>query len=95
MTYELAKRLKDAGFPLNIATTGGEYFQDGEPRQRYLYPTLEELIEACGESFSELVKYSDRWLARRELQDEWGRMEFIGTSPTEAVAHLWLAINKK
>lgn len=56
MNYELAKRLKDAGFPQ--VTKGGEWlYKEGEgpvtPNTDFsaaVYsPTLTELIEACGE----------------------------------------------
>lgn len=96
MTYELAQKLKDAGFPL---FKGHEY--------AYL-PTLTELIEACGEEFGTLELCSCMpaphdhaciWDARPkddriagEYVDKWtGR----GDTPEEAVANLWLALNSR
>lgn len=106
MDYKLAKMLRDAGFPLNIATTGGEYFQDGESRQRYLYPTLEELIEACGDIHFELYRtkpipgyafLGNYFISTNQnevpLPDP--RPVFHSETPGECFAHLWLAINKK
>lgn len=110
MTYELAKELKDAGFPL-IKIEGGmcvgrqkvvdfnpEGIQnkDGMPNAQHFYePTLSELIEAC-ESFSSLTK-SPRgtWYCARSK----GSVEMVVgdeySTPEEAVARLWLALNKK
>lgn len=52
------------------------------------YPTLEELIEACGDTvFFDLVKCKDGWVAT----DHYLRGD--GVTPTEAVARLWLALN--
>lgn len=59
MNYELAKKLKDAGFPQtglrftwyyegnHIYNSGEEYFNVAEHPGRIIAPTLEELIEAC------------------------------------------------
>lgn len=67
-------------------------------------PTLSELIEACGEELiaiqREYPESSDgkTWCAVREwyayYPPEVERGEY-GNSPEEAVARLWLAINKK
>ena len=50
-------------------------------------PTLSELIEACGKGFWELTKYPSRWGAY-----EWKGREGSGSTPEEAVANLWLAL---
>lgn len=65
MNYELAKKLKDAGFPqtgisgVMIGNDGAEYIW-GAPFPTiinpYYIPTLSELIEACGDEFCELNK---------------------------------------
>ena len=48
MPYELAKELKEVGFR--------------QPPGGFIYiPTLEELIEACGEMFGELERTTDGW----------------------------------
>ena len=90
MTYELAKQLKDAGFPhpldIEVMELGDGYFAE--------LPNLSELIEAFGDE--------GRWELRK-LED--GRFEFChtkvtpmieyGESPIEAVVKLWLVLNKK
>lgn len=114
MNYELAKELKDAGFPQDKS----EYFFVVTPnaierlhctfveRVRHITteivsdPTLEELIEACGEGFDGLMsqkRVSDslgEWVA---MKDRYKSLDecFFGKTPTEAVARLWLALNKK
>lgn len=100
MNYELAKKLKDAGFPQGDELVCKCYFiSDGEKgnaksvfdckTERVYIPTLEQLIEACNSSFFELSKLSDGWVASDHY--EVGK----GSTPSEAVANLWLAINKE
>lgn len=85
MNYELAKQLKDAGFPWK-----GPFFENEEYYREY-YPTLSELIEACGDKFDALVssERSGGWMATdgRGLSGD-------GSTPEEAVANLWLELNK-
>jgi len=103
ITYELAKELKEAGFPIvrdshdyMINTVGGtECTRCGERLTKPetspfcdLTPTLSELIEACGDKFFELSKLSDGWVS----SDHYLNGE--GKTPEEAVAKLWLALNK-
>jgi hypothetical protein len=64
--YELAKSLMDAGFPQM-----GKGSSIGSPDKlvwrisdRVYVPTLEELIDACGENFGSLDKRYAGWLAR-------------------------------
>lgn len=92
MTYELAKKLKDAG-----------YKQGGSPNTMYspdqkeivYIPTLSELIKACGDDFSGLI------INRGPLSDvntKWscagGRFIGLGSTPEEAVANLWLSLQE-
>ena len=57
------------------------------------YPTLSELIEACGYKFYNLTR-----LQPKEIKDKWGAEGtededlYLGNSPEEAVANLWLAL---
>ncbi len=96
MHYELAKELKDNNFCIlqkdysDIKKIKGIYLKiDGS---WHLLPTLSELIEACGGDF---------WNLQQGL--EWSARSFAfgneilvrGSTPEEAVAKLWLAINKK
>ena len=104
MEYELAKKLKDAGFPED-KMNGEEVCQwlEKERKKCLQLPTLSELIEA--------VKTSGGYFAF-ELQ--WNRNPRIagiewtaqirshadspctdGSTPEEAVSMLWLSLNKK
>lgn len=100
MNYELAKRLKNAGFPQGK----GQYaFPNPGPDPvniaSIIYgayiPILEELIEACGsEQFTleqQKLGKSFRWRA----EDRFLSVVVYGSTPAEAVARLWLALNKK
>ena len=132
MNYELAKRLKDAGFPqeprVDIGGIDGDFrggfyfickrdlnepsgiavgevapnFLDQRQYADYLnfdgelvkIPQLSELIEACGERFKGLTRHS------KDEVIQWGATNGedclrFGPTPEEAVARLWLALNKK
>ena len=112
MTYELAKQLKDAGFPqkgkgawewverVGVDVTGPFYF-----------PTLPELIEACPKTRQEKGEEYPGYLSLSATDNGWkagydrfypyeGNMfdmdtESLGSTPKEAVANLWLALNGK
>lgn len=68
-------------------------------------PTLSELIEACGEMFvlhspnsldvnEEYYQHSNKvWTAYSQRKEKRNKEE--GLTPEEAVAKLWLALNKK
>lgn len=61
-----------------------------------MYFELEELIEACGEHFYGVFKRSNNnWGAWETDSEDEGNEMFEGRTPTEAVARLWLALNKK
>ena len=64
---------------------------------RVYLPTLEELIEACGDEFRGLEvgdwpaeDKSHIWYAKSKSQ-----VIAEGSTPEEAVANLWLELNKK
>lgn len=111
MNYELAKKLKDAGFPqkVSIGSFVWDYGLDAWQLARdqeevvldtvLVCPTLSELIEACGEDFLTL-----RWHYKRgdSGEREWKAKPtypynnpgiYIGPTPEEAVAKLWLALH--
>lgn len=100
MTYELAKKLKDAGFPQKeisvIVGNEGHFIPDPLHLNKYLYaPSLEELIEACGKDFYSVNQYvtSDGkgWSA-----ESWKSGDIqTGFTPSEALANLWLALQTK
>jgi hypothetical protein len=100
MEYELAKQLKDAGFPQQVKEGDWFYIAGGkEPclitQLAYNYetdvkiPTLEELIEACGDDISRLQRWAKTWGAYSDTTE----LDGIGSTPTEAVARLWLALH--
>jgi hypothetical protein len=95
MDYKLAKELEVAGFP-----QGGNgtwvYPLDAlmtRPSDRIYAPTLEELIEACGIKFFSLEQATENnWHASYRITDKASNAS--GPTPNEAVARLWLALNK-
>lgn len=109
MNYELAKELKDAGFRQGYWEGwddhgGGKWMQfdgknslydheTGDSEELYV-PTLSELIEAC-RMFTDrlcLEQHSNDWRAGIYV----GPKQFAsGSTPEEAVARLWLVLNKK
>lgn len=118
ITYELAKKLKDAGFPQDtewILYNSPTYY---ERWIRILYrkpgttsntfevgstelscPTLSELIDACGKNFR-MLSYDQpyvQWVAHGERENKKDISLFTndGKTPEEAVANLWLELNKK
>lgn len=122
MDYELAKQLKDAGFPQGRQGVDDGYLHDGDligDDDLPYVPTLSELIEACGErilGFSMTCHLDDsketKWCAdsrtepcycdrcEEKLKENpdyfnvnWKYEE--GKTPEEAVAKLWLELNKK
>ncbi len=92
ITYELAKQLKDAGFPLK--TISGINMVDNRYTTSdggtWLIPTLSELIEACGYKGFSLNNYSEvLWTASN------GIFKCDGSIPEEAVANLYLALKNR
>lgn len=101
--YELAKELKEAGFK---TPEGHENYRglfknsDNEIDSRFeedaVYcPTLEELIEACVAQsgihhFRLRLGNIDQW--RADFDDDFKGED---STPTEAVARLWLALKSK
>lgn len=69
-----------------------EYLNSEEGKRLTVYsPTLSELIEACGDDFDELDRNDKQsWVAENHKKG-WA---FVGYTPEEAVAKLWLKLNK-
>lgn len=90
MKYELIKKLKDAGLG-----DGSFGFIDGTKVPILSGLSLSELIEACGDSFEGLT------MEHSHTGNEWNALAFHlgqhghGKTPEEAVANLWLELNKK
>lgn len=103
MDYSLAKQLKDAGF--SQEGKGEFQFYIGDQRVRddvgmqadsYYFPTLSELIEACGDKFGALKLIPDDSDVKWWVAMSWdGSDEVDASTPSEAVAKLWLELNKK
>lgn len=104
MNYELAKELKDAGYPQDK----GDYLcKCGEPTlvtngqfgrctcgSIYYNPTLSELIDACGEGEMTLQRIGVKWDAMlfRGSNSYSSGDDTYGT-PEDAVARLWLSLH--
>lgn len=86
MTYELALKLKEAGFKQDILG-----WRNSKDKISVVCPELSELIEACGVKIQSLHNLVDlnRWDALSQ------HFKGLGATPEEAVANLWLALNKK
>lgn len=96
ISYELAKKLKDAGYPQSKEAPA-EVFADNEkgPGFFILRPTLSELLMACfteGKMFSRLACFQGKWRAAgfHNKKDIVG--DTISDTPEEAVAKLWLVL---
>jgi hypothetical protein len=109
LTYEKAKELKDAGFPQSFKECNNCCFDNvgaiwDEKKFYHVYsPTLEELIEACGEKFGGLQKRGDKYYAFHSRYLTNPDNNFLGqtkdvvevfNTPEKALANLWLAIQK-
>lgn len=102
MTYELAKQLKEAGFPQEErdGVVSGKSDYIGNHEEAY-FPTLSELIEACGEKLKSLDHEPVGWFALATIEfpchDGCTRKAnaMWGETPEEAIANLWLKLNKK
>jgi hypothetical protein len=94
MDVVLARQLKEAGLDTRGGAPACQYFViDGE---RYRAPTLEELIEACGE-YVYLLPLDDGWGAGKSTRPFERKFRFntkaIGDTPQEAVARLYVALH--
>jgi hypothetical protein len=98
MNYELAKKLKDAGFVFKewyLECHNGESSELKWDNADWEYPTLSELIEACGKEIDTIERVTSGWRASGSVEDiELGyvKIEEIGSTIEEAVANLFLSI---
>ena len=104
--YKLAKELKDNGLKQEMKIGSYGYNPSGlyqVIREDGIYelgddevylPTLSELIEACGDRFDSLIKIKMNkgyiWSARSYNYP----IQESSKTPEEAVAKLWLVLNK-
>lgn len=93
MTYELAKKLEKAGFKRKP-------FDYQEYQANASFPNLSELIEACGEYTIMLwgCKKHGYYAAVQPCNQKFEDIvdaQAQGSTPKEAVANLWIELNKK
>lgn len=104
MTYELALRLKEAGFPqegqgvfvIYKHQSIGMSIKSLNDTMAYI-PPLEEVIKECGERFECLYRICGKTVHETK---EWhahgfGSISGVGSTPLEAVVNLYIAINSK
>lgn len=94
MTYKKALELKKAGFPK-------ESFRVIEPNKKYPNqrgtinaPTLEELIDECGDGYFILERSQLGWQAFKGLTKDINSGKPVKDKKT-AVVNLYIALNKK
>lgn len=99
ISYELALKLKEAGFPIKDREDCeiGNCWENGH---EHCYPTLSELIEACGDRFINLERLrNNKWVCNKEeccLQcnpEGWDNYDSIGETAEEAVASLYIKLH--
>jgi hypothetical protein len=93
MKNELARELRKAGFVFKFHIVVGDGINTEDSFEEH-DPTLEELIEACGNELRNLMADDTtgtrRWVANSDLY-LFG--DAYGSTPTEAVARLWIALH--
>jgi len=98
MNIKLAKQLKDAGFPYDDKYGNKRtncWYDLDNPNNSVEFPTLSELIFACGEGTfhitnNEYVKNS--WYAQLSRGEKVWQTGVDSYTPEEAVAKLWLKL---
>jgi hypothetical protein len=96
MNYELAKKLKDNGFPYDDPCQKVRYVDQHDNPARVPFmgvaeiPSLSELIEACGDELGDLSRTDDGWMTNMENVGNHPQTE--GETAEIAVANLWLAL---
>ncbi len=92
MNYQLAKQLKDAGFPQGVKEDHRPELVKKLIENDVFLPSLEDLVDACGPSDNYTVTlnmWGDFTTAIK------GKHLESGDTPIEAVAKLWLKLNQK
>ena len=98
MNKDLAQHLKDSGFPQGEANDGVfEKCKNRDDMEHYVefyFPTLSELIEACGDVGLLLKnrKHYKDWICDAFVNGDIVRS--IGDTPEEAVIKLWLELKQ-
>lgn len=98
MDFIVAKDLMEAGFAKPAHPNGQMLMSPAHApfdHSKDVYePTLDELIEACGRQFHSLYYRGDAEMGRWSActRGEHPAHSYLGQTPTEAVARLWLAL---
>lgn len=93
ISYELAKKLKEAGFHLHSNDMHGHVERRPEPENHIYYPTLSELIDQIRKEYPQL-----QWRIRMQSNGvvierfNWPDMK-ITENAEEAVANLYIALH--
>lgn len=107
--FGLAKELKEAGYPQEgenywiyaLAVGGWKWLEvtavewtESECSDWVVAPTLSELVDACGDRFSDLVRQDNSvwWVATAVSRPAPYLKQGEGDTPEEAVARLWIAL---
>jgi hypothetical protein len=104
LLYTDALDLKEAEFPLILCGDKNCPYNDGGEAKCHL-PTLEELMEACGDGFDLLVNTTSpqinweagvfEWKDGLSLYLDESKPIGIGLSPIQAVKNLYCALHQK
>ena len=112
INYELAKKLKETGFPQSpfpsknkcpcvdcTIETCGTWVCGHKKEDFITFPTLDELIEACGDEFEGIRKTGCKSIYGTGEKEGWVAFTFngitrIGLTPSEAMANLWLKLRE-
>lgn len=103
MTYELALQLEKANFPYDENRLYPTNQPVGQMYPMIRVPPLSELIKACGEKLTILIHEKNalgelKWSAGTPnvSKDSYNHTSYyVGDYPDEAVALLYIALNKK
>lgn len=105
MDYELAKKLKDAGFPQKTMRItdevvgvcahglyGAEYRESCDCTKEDIvhFPTLSELIKECGKNFGSLTQTVEGFCALKQILPHGYSARESFVTPEEACANLYL-----
>ena len=107
LSYKKCLELKKAGFPQTL--TGNDHYECGhhfndeaiamlhrsDCEGWVKFPTLEELIEACGDGFQSMKHSKNTWRIYMPNRTNTGFEENDYSTPKEAVANLYLELKKK
>jgi hypothetical protein len=96
MKYEIAKELKEKGFPLACTSYTTENYVFGlvvKNGESIMYPLLDELIEACGDNLSYLKRMEVFNVTWEAACNKMPGIKVYEPTPEDAVARLWLSLN--